>query len=159
MEKFNQKLKNYLTIYKTPIAPDSLDPTIFYFPENGQPPVLLPGVAAQITNDMQSFASTDPSRIKHYVMVGDAVTPGIKNRTSDIKVLIILNKDLLDVDVDGVMAEEILKLSQALSGRQAIGTTREIRYVPTIRPLKLEDYNGVYDIPNQAWLKTPSGMK
>ena len=158
MEKFNKKLKNYLTIFKTPIAPNSLDPTLFYFPETGEPPRLLPGVHAQITNDIEMIASMDPSRIKRYFIVGDAVKPGCKSRTSDIKVLVVLNKNIMDVDVDGLMAEEILKICNAVSNRQAVGTVRKIRYIPTVREVKSEDYPGIYDIPYASWFKTPSGM-
>tara|TARA_R110000868_G_scaffold250424_8_gene507019 strand:+ start:2742 stop:3221 length:480 start_codon:yes stop_codon:yes gene_type:complete len=159
MDKFNQKLKDYLTVYKTPIAPNSLDPTVFYFPETGEPPRLLPGINAQITNDLQALASTDPTRIQSCVIVGDAVKPGTNNRTSDIKVLVVLNKALMNIDMDGIMAEEILKMCNALSQRQAVGTTRKINYVPTVRDLELNDYEGVYDIPNNTWIKTPSGLK
>jgi hypothetical protein len=158
MENFNKKLKSYLTVYKIPIAPDSLDPTVFYFPETGELPKLLPSVHAQITNDIEMFTSGQPSRIKNYVIVGDVVTPGSKDRTKDIKVLIILNKDLLDIDVDGLLAEEILKLTNTLSGRQAHGTLRKIQYIPTLRQ-DFKKYNAVYDVGRYEWLKVPSAIE
>jgi hypothetical protein len=158
MDKFNNKLKSYLTVYKIPIAPNSLDPTIFYFPETGELPQLLPSVHAQIINDIEMFVSGQPSRIKKYVIVGDVVTPGCKSKTSDIKVIIVLNKDLMDLDIDGLLAEEILKLANALSGRQAVGSLRKIQYIPTIRN-DFKEYNAVYDIANCNWLKTPRAIE
>jgi len=157
--EFNRKLKKYLTVYKVPIAPDSLDPTVFYFPENGEPPRLQPAIHAQITNDIEILVSNQPARVKHYVLVGDIVTPGNKSKNSDIKVLIILNKNIMDVDVDGLAAEEILKTANALSGRLAIGTLHKIQYVVTVRDIDPKNYNAIYDIPNFSWIKTPSGIK
>ena len=156
---FDKKLKSYLTIYKTPIAPDSLDPTVFYFPETGEHPRLHPGVHAQITNDVEMFVSGQPARVKKYVIVGDIVTPGKDKKTSEIKVLIVINKDLLDVDPDGLLASEVLKLADSLSGKLAIGTLHKIRYVPMVRDIDPANYNAIYDIPNFNWIKLPSGLK
>jgi hypothetical protein len=157
--EFNKKLNSYLTVYKTPIAPDSLDPTVFYFPETGEHPRLHPGVHAQITNDVEMFVSGQPARVKKYVIVGDVVTPGKNNKRSEIKVLIVINKDLLDVDPDGLLADGVLKLADSLSGKLAVGTLRPIRYVPMIRDIDSANYNAIYDIPNFNWIKTPSGLK
>jgi hypothetical protein len=156
---FDKKLKSYLTVYKVPLAPNSLDPTVFYFPERGEQPRLLPSVHAQITNDIEMFVSAQPARIKRYVIVGDVVTPGKDNKKAEIKVLIVINKDLLDVDPDGLHAEEVLKLANSLSGRLAVGTLHPIRYVPMVRDIDPKNYNAIYDIPNFEWIKLPSGLK
>jgi hypothetical protein len=160
MEKFNQKLKNYLTVYKVPIAPNSLDPMVFYFPENGEPPVLHPGIHSQILNDLEMFvAGQQPSRIKKAIIVGDSLVPGNKNRTSPIKVMIVLNKDIMDLDVDGILAEEVLKLAKVLSGRMATGALRKINYLPTLRDLDLQNIKAAYNISTNEWLKLPSGIQ
>ena len=156
---FNTKLKSYLTVYKVPLAPDSLDPTVFYYPENGEHPRLLPGVHAQITNDIEILVSGQPSRVMKYVIVGDVVTPGKDNKKAEIKVLVVINKNLMDVDVNGLLAEELLKLANSLSGRLATGTLHPIRYVVTIRDIDPRNYNAVYDIANMNWIKMPSGLK
>lgn len=155
---FEKKYIDYLTVYKIPIAPNQLDPTVFYFPENGEDPVLLPGIASQISNDLEKFTSHQPQRIKNYYLVGPAVKPGSKNRTGEICVIIELNKDIMDVDVDGLAAEEIMKLAKNLSGRLAVGTGRPITYIPTIRPINASEYEGVYDIAKFRWVKLPSGV-
>ena len=161
MKDFDNKLKNYLTVYKIPIAPDSLDPTVFYFPETGEAPKLLPAIHAQITNDIEMFTSGQPSRVTEYVIAGQVLEPGSNNKTCDINVYIILNPNLLDVDVDGLLAEEILKLADSLSGKLAGKSLHKIKYIPSIRQIEntLDKYDAVYNVRLQSWLKTPKGLK
>ena len=166
--EFDKKLNSYLTVYKTPIAPDQLDPTVFYFPENGERPRLQPGIHAQITNDMEILVSGQPARIVKYLIVGKIVEPGPVDPTCEIKVLIVINKHMMDADTDGLLAEELLKLGNSLSGRLAVGTLHKIRYVIMIKDPTLpkgpdnpgpEKYPAIYDIPNFNWIKYPSGLK
>lgn len=158
MPLFEKKYVDYLTVYKIPIGPNQLDPTVFYSSETGEDPKLLPSIHAQITNDLEKFTSNQPQRIKNYYLVGPATKPGSKNRIGELKVIIELNKNLMDVDVDGLLAEEIMKLAKALSGKLAVGTGRKIMYLPTVRPMESSDYEGIYDIPNFRWVKLPSGV-
>lgn len=158
MSLFEKKYIDYLTVYKIPIAPGQLDPTVFYFPETGEDPVLLPIIHAQISNDLEKFTSNQPQRIKNYYLVGPVVKPGSKDRTGEMRVIIELNKNIMDVDVDGLAAEEIMKLAKSLSGRLASGTGRPIMYIPTVRPVESSDYEGIYDIPRFRWVKLPSGV-
>ncbi len=155
----DQKLKNYLTIYKAPIAPDSLDPSVFYFPEQGGTPRLHEAINLQIIKDLEMFCNGQPQRITKYYLVGDALIPGNKNRTKDLIVIIMLNKQLMDLDLDGILAEEILKLTNYLSGKYASGTSRLLIYKPSMREDVLEKYLGVYDLYSQQWVKLPSGLK
>jgi len=159
MPLFEKKYVNYLTVYKIPIGPNQLDPTVFYFSEIGEPPQLLPSIHAQITSDLEQFTSGQPQRIKNYYLVGSACKPGSKNRKGELRVVIELNKDIMDLDVDGLAAEEILKLAKALSNRLAVGTCRKIVYTPTVRPIDTDKYEGIYNIPRFQWLKTPNGLK
>jgi hypothetical protein len=158
-KRADQKLKNYLTLFKVPIAPDSLDPNIFYFPEQGGTPRLHDSIYAQITRDIEFFCGEQPQRISKYYLVGDALIPGNKDRTKDLIVLILLNKNLMDLDVDGLLAEEILKLSNAISGKYVLGTSRLLMYRTTLREDSIEKYQGVYDLFTQQWVKLPSGLK
>lgn len=156
---FNTKLKKYLTVYKVPLAPNSLDPTVFYFPDDtSETPILQRGIEAQINNDITHIAGTDASRIVRYVVVGDAVDPSSKDPSKDIKVLVQLNKNIMDVDVDGLLAEEILKLCNVLSGKIAVGSMRKIQYLPTVRPINTNSYEGIYDVFSRQWLKVPSNI-
>lgn len=158
MPLFEKKYVDYLTVYKIPIGPNQLDPTVFYFSETGELPKLLPSIHSQITNDLEKFVSGQQQRIKNYYLVGPVTVPGSKNRTGELRVIIELNKNLMDVDVDGLLAEEILKLAKSLSGRFAVGTGRKIVYIPTVRSMETSDYEGIYDIPHFRWTKLPSGI-
>jgi hypothetical protein len=158
MSSFDTKLKNYLTLYKIPIGPNQLDPTVFYFSETGDQPKLLPIVQSQIARDVETLASGQPQRILHYYLIGPALKPGSKNRTGELKVIIVLNKNLMDVDIDGLAAEQLLKLAKNLSGKLASGTTRPINYTISIRNIELDKYNGVYDLSKNDWVKTPNGL-
>lgn len=158
MPLFEKKYVDYLTVYKIPIAPNQLDPVVFYSSEIGEEPKLLPSIHSQIVSDLEKFVSGQQQRVKGYFLVGPATEPGSKNRLGELRVIIELNKNLMDVDVDGLLAEEILKLAKALSGRLAVGTGRKIMYIPTVRSMESTDYKGIYDIPNFRWLKLPSGV-
>jgi hypothetical protein len=161
MKNFDDKLKKYLTVYKIPIAPNSLDPTLFYFPETGEPPKLLPGVHAQILNDLNFFVSDHPTVLEKIVLVGSCLQPGLTNKSADLKVLLILNKKLLSLDIDGILAEEILKLANTLSGKLASTSLHKIQYIPTIRTLEevSKTYSAIYDLYTSSWSKLPSGLK
>jgi hypothetical protein len=163
MEKPSKlKLKNYLTIGKPVIAPDSLDPNVFYFPETGEAPILQRAINAQIINDIENFCGEQHQRIKNYVLVGDALIPGNTNRVAPLKVLLILNKSLMDLDIDGILSGVILKAINAISNRLAVGTLRPIIYTPTV----IDDMNklsemhqGMYNLATHKWIKLPSGLK
>ena len=92
--------------------------------------------------------------------MGDALIPGNKNRTCELKVLIVINKDLMDIDIDGLLAEDLLKMADAISGRLAVSTLHPIRYIPTVRDIREHDeYPGIYDILQHSWIKLPPGLK
>jgi len=158
MPLFEKKYIDYLTVYKIPIGPNQLDPTVFYDSELGEDPKLQPAIHAQITNDLEKFASGQQQRIINYYLVGPACVPGSKKRDGELRVIIELNKKLMDIDIDGLAAEELMKLSKNLSGKLATGTCRKIVYIPTIRPIESSDYPGIYDIPKFGWKKIPSGV-
>lgn len=156
---FEKKLKDYLTVYKTPIGPFDLDPSLFVYDPYLKAPILNPQILAQITKDLQSFSGEQPSRINNAYVVGRSMKPGNKDRHSSLKVIIVMNKNIMDVDVDGLLAEEILKLAKSLSGRLAIGTTHPIDYVVSMRDIDTTKYEGIYDVLNSRWHKIPNGVK
>lgn len=155
---FEKKLKDYLTVYKIPIGPNDLDPTIFVYDPTLKAPVLSPRVIEQISNDLKSFSGEQPSRIKHVYVTGKTLNPGNKDRHSSLNVLIVMNKDIMDNDVDGILAEEVLKLTKALSGRLATGTTHPINYNVSMRDIDASKHKGIYDVLNTRWHKIPNGI-
>lgn len=154
---FEKKYVDYLTVYKIPIGPNQLDPTVFSDSDIEPEPKLLPSIHAQITRDLEEFTSNQPQRIKNYYLVGPACNPGNNNRKGSLRVIIELNKNIMDVDVDGLHSEEIMKYARSLSGKLAIGTGRKIEYIPTVRPIEETNYSGIYDIPRFRWLRIPNG--
>lgn len=158
MNLFEKNLIDYLTVYKIPIGPKDLDPSLFQFDLEKQVPFLREPVLAQITKDLQAFAGEHPSRIKRCYLVGNSIKPGCKDRTCPLKIFVVLNKEIMDLDVDGLLAEEILKTAKALSGRLAVGTTHPINYYITTRNLESSDYEGIYDVSNAHWFKIPNGL-
>ena len=159
MPLFEKKYSEYLTIHKIPIGPNQLDPNVFSNSEIDETPKLLPSIHAHITRDLEMFTTNQPQRIKNYYLVGPACKPGSKSRTGELRVIIELNKNLMDTDVDGLASEEIMKYAKTLSGRLAVGTGRKINYIPTVRPIEETSYEGIYDIPNFRWKKIPNGVK
>lgn len=156
---FEKKLEDYLTIYKIPIGPNDLDPTLFVYDPTLNAPILNPQIIAQITKDLQSFSGEQPSRIKEAYVVGKTMKPGNQDRHSSLKVLIVMDKNIMDADVDGLLAEEVLKIAKALSGRLAIGTTHPIDYMVSMRDIDTTKYEGIYDVLHSRWHKIPNGVK
>lgn len=155
---FEKKYIKYLNVYKTPVGPDQLDPMVFPVPMEGQEPKLMPNIHSQIIRDLEVFVGGQPERIKGYYLVGSACKTGTKDRNGELRVIIVLNKDIKDIDVDGLYAERILKMAKELSGKIAIGTGRKINYIISTRPIDRDRYQGIYDIPKFSWIKTPSGL-
>lgn len=152
-----RKLRDYLTINKIPLAPNSFDPNIFYSSENGTfDPRLLPQLHSQILADVERICGEQHQRIKKYALVGSYDDFTLKNRTNPLKIVLVLNKDLMDLDLDGILAEAILRAAKEISGRLAIGTLRPINYIPSMRVVKKEDYEGIYDLFTNEWIKIPS---
>lgn len=155
---FEKKYIKYLNVYKTPIGPDQLDPMVFPVPAEGNEYKLIPSIHSQITRDMEIFAGGQPERITDYYLTGSACNPGSKDRNGELRVIVVLNKNIKDLDIDGLLAERILKMAKELSGKLAAGTGRKINYVITTRPVNRDNYEGIYDIPKFSWLKIPSGI-
>ncbi len=156
---FEKKLKDYLTVYKIPIGPNDLDPTLFVYDPTLDAPLLSPRILTQITKDLQSFTGEQPSRIKNAYVVGKTMKPGNKDRHSSLRVVIVMDKNIMDADVDGILAEEVLKLAKSLSGRLAMGTTHPIDYTVSMRDIDTAKYEGIYDVLNSRWHKIPNGVK
>ena len=144
-------------MYKIPVGPNQLDPTVFYLSQDNTPK-LLPSIYSQIVKDIETLTSGQPSRVKNYYLVGEATKPGSKNRSAEIRILVVLNKNIMDLDIDGLLAEDLLKLAKNLSGKLAVGTTRPIHYIPTIRSIETYDYEGIYNLFTNDWVKIPNGL-
>ena len=158
MDLFEKRLESYLTLYKIPLGPNQLDPTVFYFSETGDLPRLLPSIITQISRDIEFIVDGQPSRVENYYLVGPALKPGNKNRSGELKVLVIINKKIMDVDVDGLSAEQLLRVAKRVSGKLATGTTRPINYTISVRDIEKDNYEGIYNLFTNEWVKIPNGL-
>ena len=155
---FEKKYADYLTVYKIPVGPDQLDPTIFYYSVTQNVHKLLPTIHSQIISDLEFFTDRQPQRVKNCYIVGPVVDPGNKNKNGEIRVIVEINKDIMDVDVDGLSSERVTSTLHNLSNKLATGSTRSIVYIPSVRPIEKNSYTGIYDIVKNEWLKEPQGL-
>jgi hypothetical protein len=64
----------------------------------------------------------------------------------------------MDIDIDGILSEELLKLANRMSNRLVVGTVHPLRYVLTVREANTSEHEGLYDIFKSSWVKLPSGV-
>ncbi len=158
MPLFEKKLEDYLTIFKIPIGPNQLDPTVFYFSETGDLPKLLPSIYHQIMKDVEMISGGQQYVVSKCYLIGPATKPGSKNRSGELNVFVLIDKNIVTMDVDGLATEQILKTAKSLSGKLATGTTRPIYYLVSTRDINREIYQGIYDLNRIEWTKTPNGV-
>lgn len=156
---FEKKYANYLTVYKIPVGPGQLDPTVFYYSYEDYAHRLLPTIHAQIIADLEFFADKQDYRIKHAYIVGSSVNPSSKSKKGDIRVIVEINANLKDIDVDGLASERVITTLKQLSSKIAHGTARKIVYTPTIRPVEKDSYIAIYDVVQNTWIKEPQGIQ
>lgn len=150
--------KAYEQYNKKPLAPGSLDPYVFYFPENGSGPFLMPGIQSQIIEDIERINNAElpnvKTRVWNFIITGPILNEKA-SKTCDIIVKVQLNTNNL-VDTT---KERILQTIKNINGKLAYGTLHPLIYIPTIRPLDLETLNGAYDPFKNLWVKKPLFLK
>lgn len=159
MYLFEKNYKKILDQYnKKPLAPGSLDPSVFYFPEDGSGPFLMPGIQAQIVEDIERINNSElpnvKTRVWNYIITG----PILKEKASK-KCDIIVRVQLSTHNLADVTKERILHTIKDINGRLAYGTLHPLIYIPTIRQLDLKTLNGAYDPFKNLWVKKPSFLK
>ncbi len=151
-------LKAYHKHHKSPLPPGSLDPSVFYFPEDGSDPFLMPGIKSQIIEDIERINNAElpnvKTRVWSYVITGPILNEK-SSKTCDIQVRVQLaTNNLVDVT-----KERILQTIKNINGKLAYGSLHPLIYIPTIRPLDLNQMNGAYDPFKNVWIKKPSFLK
>jgi len=151
-------LKAYHKHHKNPLPPGSLDPSVFYFPEDGSDPFLMPGIKSQIIEDIERINNAELPNIKtrvwSYVITGPILKEKA-SKTCDIQVRVQLaTNNLVDVT-----KERILQTIKNINGKLAYGSLHPLIYIPTIRALDLNHINGAYDPFKNVWIKKPSFLK
>jgi len=146
--------KAYLKYHTNPIAPDSLDPRIWYFLPDGGDPILLPQIKTQIFQDIDRINSAEQEfakkRVWDYFIVGPVLQENSSERSS-INVLVQINK----TNLDDSLKERILQTIKNISGKLATGSLHPIYYIPTIREIDKDRYSAIYHPYTQKWIKKP----
>lgn len=130
------------------IPRDTLDPTVFSFPESGQP-VLQSAIKDQIMKDIHRLGSVFP--IKDFYIIGSILTRRY-NENSDIDVNVELDSR---GDTDEMATSSILKILKKVNGRLATGTTYPINYYIMRDEYDLDKTEAAYDVMSDRWLKLP----
>lgn len=129
------------------IPRDSLDPTVFSFPDGGSP-ILQTAIKKQIQKDVERINAIFP--VRRFYIIGSIVTRRY-NMSSDIDVNVEIEEQ---GQKDGISMEAILRVAKSLNGKLAIGTTHPINYFLIQHEYDLDKTDAAYDVMNEKWLKT-----
>jgi len=148
----------YANVNKKEFPPNSLDPQVFYFTDEGNDPVLLPGIAEQIKNDIENINHAESAfmqtRVWNYVLTGPILDKD-SSETCPIVIRLQINK----ANLDDVTKERILQKIKEINDKLATGTKHPIVYIPTIREIETQKINGAYDIFKSKWIKKPDFLE
>ena len=148
MNTFNTLINNIINESVIDIPRNSLDITVFEFPDSG-PPIMHSMIKTQIMNDIEQFK--DIVKITVYFAVGSILT---KNYTahSDIDICVQINSP------DDIIIESIFDLIRRLNGKLAVGTTHPINYYVINDNYDLDKAEAAYDVANETWIKEPTNI-
>jgi len=149
MNTFNKTFNDILHESVLDMPRNSLDPTVFEFPENGAP-IMHPIIKTQIINDIEKFKEL--VHVVVYFCVGSILTKNYSAH-SDIDINV-------QIDVpDDVFIENVFTLIRRLNGSLAIGTTHPINYYIIQDDYDMDKTDAAYDIANETWIKEPEDTK
>jgi len=148
MNKFDNKLKVLLQESDVQMPRNTLDVTVFQFFNDGNDPLLLDGIKAQILTDIQELNSTVP--IMDFFIIGNILTPYYTEKTP-IEVNVEVDPEIMD----NLAIAEVLYNLRRINGRLAIGTTHPIYYFLIPGTYDETQADAIYDIANEQWIKRP----
>ena len=129
------------------IPRNSLDPTVFQFPEEGAP-ILHSRIRAQIMEDLVEINKI--VTILDYFVIGSILTPKYSS-TSDIDVNIEVEEE-----IPPQKYELLIDTLRAVNGRLAVGTLHPINYHIVKGQFDIDKTEAAYDLADERWLKEPS---
>lgn len=159
MQLFEKTYRDFITKQnKKLLPPNSLDPEVFHFPEDGTDPILLPAIRQQILHNIQEINQADSAftntRVWNYVLTGP-----ILDKDSSDRCPIIIKVQINKANLDDVLKERILQTIKDINDKLAIGTQHPIVYIPTVREIDPNELNGGYNVFRQAWIKKPNFLE
>jgi predicted nucleotidyltransferase len=140
--------KKFITESVVDIPRNTLDPTVFSFPESGLP-VLQSAIKEQIIRDIQRLSSIFP--ISDFYIIGSILTRRY-NENSDIDVNVELDSRGI---IDELSTNTILKALKRVNGKLATGTTHPINYYIMREEYDLDKTDAAYDVLSDKWIKIP----
>lgn len=155
--------KNYIRYHHRPIVPNSLDPRMFSFFDDGRDPALVALVRTQFLYDIQELNNTDSlgnmTRVADYVMVGPVLT---KDSSPSCPVIILVQ--LNTTNLDDVLKERLENTAKRLSGstdtsggsgRLLPGTAHPVEYQLFTTAPDINSFDSVYHPFYDRWIKKP----
>ncbi len=148
MNNFDNYIFNYLNESVIDIPRNSLDNSVWEFPDDG-PPIMHPMIKTQIMSDIEEFKEIVP--VVLYFAVGSILTRNYSAHSDiDINVQIDPVSDIVHADVIALVKE--------LNGKLAPGTTHPINYFVIEDDYDLDKTNAAYDVANETWIKEPTDV-
>lgn len=141
--------KNYIQESVIDIPRNTLDPTVFSFPEN-ELPILQTAIKEQIVRDINRLNNVFP--IKKFYIIGSILTKRYTDK-SDIDINVEIES--MGDDKDMISTDTILKTLKDFNGKLATGTTYPINYYITRYEYDLDKTDAAYDVMTDKWLKIP----
>ena len=145
MNSFDKFFNDILNESIIDIPRNSLDNTVFEFPEDG-PPIMHPIIKTQIINDIDQLKDLVP--VVLFFAIGSILS---KNYTphSDIDINVQIDTP------DDTVVEAVFSVIKQINGRLAAGTTHPINYYVIKEDYDLENTDAAYDVVNESWIKEP----
>lgn len=138
--------KEYIIEAVTDIPRNSLDPTVFSFPDVGQPK-LQSSIKKQIIADITKIDNIIP--VKDFYIIGSILTKRYNNN-SDIDVNVEIQSKGTD---DEQFSELVSRVLKKLNGKLAVGTTHPVNYYIMRTEYDLDKTDAAYDVMNDKWIK------
>jgi hypothetical protein len=151
MSEFNQLFNSFLnrnnelTESVIDMPRNSLDPTVFEFPDEGMP-FFRPAIKVQILETVEAINRIVP--VNDCYVVGSILTKQY-SASSDIDVNV-------EVDpMEGMGREAVYLLTKRKNGELAVGTTHPINFFIVEGEYDVDKSQAAYDVANERWLKEP----
>lgn len=146
MNNFDNYISGVLNESIIDIPRNSLDPSVFQFPDDGLP-IMNPMIKTQIMADIEKF--TELVQVVLYFAVGSILTKNY-SPNSDIDINVQIDP------IDGTMTEDLFALLKHVNGSMASGTSHPINYFIIQDDYDLDKTNAAYDVANEIWIKEPT---
>jgi hypothetical protein len=154
--KFDNFTQNMLveTDEKTPVIDlprNTLDPVVFQFLDGDRLPILRDGIRAQVLHTVEQLSEVIP--IRYFYITGQVLTKSW-HENCDIDIQVETDAELMD----NLAVAEIMYNLRRLDGQLAVGSTHKIRYHIHPGEVDQDEYQAIYDVSREMWIKTPEPM-